>query len=146
MELDFSLTASTGMAGGMVYQFAEGRWREGLGPGLVMSESAYDFLEPILDRACPGASGPARYGVAELDPEMCRSLAVHLRQSAEHVRSLPAPEEIEINAVAVRTEEVCNAFEHHRRYYAELSNLFSRLADWLEDASKRSSVVSLLGL
>jgi hypothetical protein len=52
--------------GGQVYQFAEGLWPGPLGNGVVMTEEAYDFIEPYLDKCCPDVSGPARYGTTEL--------------------------------------------------------------------------------
>jgi hypothetical protein len=73
-----SLEVTNGVVDGMTVQFAEGRWPGKIGPGVVMSGEAFDFVEPFVAGACASWTRDHRYGVFELSLANRKALATLL--------------------------------------------------------------------
>jgi hypothetical protein len=80
---DNHLKATRGIAPGMTVQFADGKWPGEIGAGVVMSDAAFDWVEPLVQRACAGWTSDHRYGVFELSPQDRQALAPLLRKQRE---------------------------------------------------------------
>lgn len=65
----------------MTVQFADGKWPGEIGSGVVMSDAAFDWVEPLVQQACAGWTSDYRYGVFELSPQDRQALAPLLRQA-----------------------------------------------------------------
>ena len=146
MKLDLSLTPFSGLATGAVYQFAEGSWPGAIGEGVVLSEAAFDFVEPPFRRALPNWNELARYGVTDLSPAECVAIARELRAAADRVVESQTSPEWTGYSGDLAPEDVRRAFDRSAERRTELVTMFSGLADWLEAAATRSAALVLLGI
>lgn len=121
---DLELKPTIGVCGGLTIQFAEGRWTGRhefeIGEGLALTEEAFDLIEHCLRTVCPEWTPMHRYGVFELPDQTRLSLSTLLRSEAAHV------------------EEGSNGA-------GSKSEMFGRLADWLDGRSAETPI-SILGI
>jgi hypothetical protein len=117
--LEFELRPTHGLASGVTIQFAEGRWPEGVGEGVAMSERSFDLAEPCIDAACSEWTSGHRYGVFEISTSNRKLLVMLLRrESAKWLDSSNGSEQASV--------------------------FLERLADWLEKRFDKP-FVSILG-
>jgi hypothetical protein len=69
----------------MTVQFAEGVWHGEIGEGLAIHDDAFDLVEPLIRKSCPGWTPLHRYGVFELSPASRTTLMLALRAEAERL-------------------------------------------------------------
>jgi hypothetical protein len=77
-----ALEVTNGLVGGMTVQFAEGHWPGEIGSGVVMSDEAFDFVEPFVAAVCADWTSDHRYGVFELSVPNRKRLASALLDGA----------------------------------------------------------------
>ncbi|MGQ2990981.1 MAG: hypothetical protein ACT6RD_13075 [Brevundimonas sp.] len=65
---DMSVVYVDGLASGMVIQFGTGDWRDGSVKGVVISEQAFDQLEPAIRVAIPDWYSGLRHSVTAITP------------------------------------------------------------------------------
>jgi hypothetical protein len=109
------LQLTDGLIGGETIQFAEGRYPGVVGAGVAMREEAFDLVEPIIRAACPNWTSGHRYGVFQLSTRDRKKLLHQLRAAAA---------ESTISAV---------------------SNLYGRLADWIEPYCEHDEPIGIFG-
>ncbi len=119
MADDIGVRATTGVVGGELIQFVEGRWPGQVGDGLAVSDEGFDLIEPSLCATCSDWTSAHRYGVFELTYQ-ARSLLVKL----------------------LRDEAAGRAERDEAR--PQNAKLLSDIADWL-DARPVSMPISILG-
>jgi len=146
MNVDLSLTPHSGLATGAVYQFVAGSWPGSIGDGLVLSEAAFDFVEPPFRRALPNWNELSRYGVTDLSPSDCVALVAELRAAARRVVESQASPEWTGYSGDAAPDDVRSAFDQDPERLDELATMFRGLADWLEAAKARSPSLMLLGI
>jgi len=116
---NLTLKPTIGVAPGECIQFARGRWPEAIGPGVALSEEAFNAIEPLLGTVWPAWTSDRRYGVTELPSATIAALVRLLRLQATVGK--PASSDS-------RTE------------------LFSELAEWLDAERKAQEPVTILGI
>ncbi|MBI1683706.1 hypothetical protein [Caulobacter hibisci] len=162
IKLDFRIRRHFGMATGTTYQFAVGAWPDTLSESLVVSEGAFDFLEPPLRRAWPQMHPYARYGASLIPAEARVAFIEALRREKARLRrlryaaALASPRRLLsrrfdtfsppfINgSCGYEAGEIRQEFARNPLLYFQLADLFESLATWLD--STLDQEVSLLGI
>lgn len=72
----------------MTVQVADGRWPGEIGSGVLMSDEAFDFVEPFIAAACADWTSEHRYGNFELSlPDRKRLVTKLLLAADSHSQS-----------------------------------------------------------
>lgn len=78
-----TLQVTTGLARGMTVQFAEGFLDGEIGTGVLLTDEAFDFVEPFVAAVCANWTSYHRYGVYELSLCERKVLATLLGDAAK---------------------------------------------------------------
>ncbi|QAY78909.1 hypothetical protein [Sphingosinicella sp. BN140058] len=93
---DYRLNETVGFDPGMTIQFAEGRWRDGIGKGVSVTDIAFDTIEPLLIATCSGWTPWHRHGPYELSAGACAALVQALRLEGDRLREIEAAAKAEL--------------------------------------------------
>lgn len=150
----FEVDIGVGSKGGMTVQIGEGPTTSLLGGRrLSVSDDAYSFIEPVLARSIADYHPDTRWGVRQAEAESWRTAAVDFRALAARLAeggSLAADDIAWVHTVDLDTNVEIDAetFRQEidtREGHEALGAFLLTVADWIEDALKRETVLTIYG-